>query len=57
MGHLSDFQRGQIVGVCLAAAPVTKTTTTLAVTRAAVPKVVTAYTHHGKTSAAERNST
>jgi hypothetical protein len=56
MGDLSDFQRGQIVGACLAAAPVTKTATSLAVSRAAVPKVVMAYTVHGKTSSTERNS-
>ena len=55
MGHVSDIQRGQIVGARLAAASVTKTATSLAVFRAAVPKVVTTHTDHGKTSAAERN--
>jgi hypothetical protein len=54
MGHVSDIQRGQIVGARLAAASVTKTATSLAVSRAAVPKVMT-HTDHGKTSAAERN--
>ena len=34
MGGLSDFQRGQIVGVCLAGASVTKMTTVLGVSRA-----------------------
>jgi hypothetical protein len=56
MGDLSEFQRRQIVGVCLVAASVTKTATSLGISRAAVPKVVTAYTNHGKTSAPERNS-
>jgi hypothetical protein len=36
MGDFSDFQRGQIVGVCLAGASVTKMDTTLGVSRAAV---------------------
>jgi len=55
MGYLSDFQRGQIVGARLPAASVTKPATSLALSRAAVPKVVTAYTDHCKTSSAERN--
>jgi transposase len=55
MGDLSDFQRRQIAGARLAGPSVTKTATPLAVSRAAVPKVVTAYTDHGKTSSAERN--
>ena len=54
MGDFSGFQRGQIVGARLAAS-VTKPATSLAVSRAAVPKVVTAYTDHCKTSSAERN--
>jgi hypothetical protein len=55
MGDLSDLQREQIFGARSAAASVTKMATSLAVSRAAVPKVVTAYTDHGKTSSAERN--
>jgi len=56
MGDLSDFQREQIVGVCLAGASVTKTATLLDVSRAAVYKVMATYTHHGRTSSAKRNS-
>jgi len=56
MGDLSDFGTGQIVGACLAVASVIKTATSLSVSRAAVSKVMTAYTNHGKTSSAERNS-
>ena len=55
MDHLSDFQGGQIIGACLAAASVTKMATSLGVSIAAVCKVVMAYTDHGKTSAPERN--
>jgi len=51
MGDLSDFQRGQFVGACLAGASVTKTATLLGVFRAAVYKVMMTYTHHGRTSA------
>jgi predicted transcriptional regulator len=54
MGDLTDFQRGHIVGARLAAAFVTATATLLGVSRAAVSRVMMAYTNHGKT--AERNS-
>ena len=40
-----------IVGAHLAVASVTKTATLLGVSRAAVSKIITAYTNHGKTSA------
>jgi len=50
-----DFQRGQIVGKHLGGASATKTVTLLGVSRAAVSKVMMAYTNHGKTSAAKRN--
>jgi len=43
MGDLSDFQNGQIVGARLAGASVTKTSTLLGVSRAAVPKVMMTY--------------
>jgi hypothetical protein len=56
MGDLSDFQRGQIVGVHLAGAFVTKTGTLLGVSRAAISKVMTAYTNRGKMSTPMRNS-
>ena len=36
MGDLLDFQRGQIVGACLAGASVTQTATILGVSRAAI---------------------
>jgi hypothetical protein len=54
MGDLSDYGTGQIVGVCLAEASITKMATLFSVSRA-VFKVVMAYTDHGKTSA-KRNS-
>jgi predicted transcriptional regulator len=56
MRDLSDFQRGQIVGVCLARVSATTKATLLGLSRAAVSKVITAYTNHGKTSSAKRNS-
>jgi len=46
MGEFSDFQRGHIVGVHLAAVSVTKMATLLGVSRAAVSKVMTTHTHH-----------
>jgi hypothetical protein len=56
MGGLSDFQSGQIVGAHIAGASVTKMTTFLCVSRAAISKIMTSYTNHGKTSSAKRNS-
>jgi hypothetical protein len=41
MGDFSDFHRGQIVGVHLAGASVTKMATLLGVSRAAVSRVKT----------------
>jgi hypothetical protein len=52
----SDFQKGQIVGAYLAGAPVNKTATLLGASRAAVLKVMMAYTNDGKTSSAKRYS-
>jgi predicted transcriptional regulator len=56
MGDLSNFHRGQIVGVHLAGASVTTTATLLGVSRVAVSKVMMAYTNHRKTQSAMRNS-
>jgi predicted transcriptional regulator len=55
MGDLSDFERGQIIGSCLAGASVIKIATLLGVSGATVSRVISAYTNHGKTSA-KRNS-
>jgi transposase len=56
MGDLSDFERGQIVRARLAGAFVIKTAILLGVSRATVSKVMSAYTNHGKTTSAKRNS-
>ena len=53
---LPNFQREQIVGVCLPGASVTGTATLLDVSIAVVSKVMMAYTNHGKTSSAKRNN-
>jgi predicted transcriptional regulator len=50
MGDLSHFERGQLIGVRLAGAYVTKTATLLGASRATVSKVMSAYTNHGKTA-------
>jgi transposase len=56
MEDLSDFERGQIVGSRLAGASLIKTTTLLGVSRAAVSKVMSACTKHGKIISAKMNS-
>jgi hypothetical protein len=55
MGDLSDFERGQIVDAHSAGASVI-ITATLGVSGATVSKVMPAYTNHGKTTSARRNS-
>jgi hypothetical protein len=47
MRDLANFERGHIVGVHLAGACVTKNATLLGVSRAAVSKVMSAYTDRG----------
>jgi IS30 family transposase len=49
MGDLSDFERGQIVAARLAGASVTKTATSLGVSRATVSEVTSTYTNQRKT--------
>jgi predicted transcriptional regulator len=56
MGDFFGFERGQFVGARLAGASVTQTATLLGVSRATVSKVMSAYTNHGKTKSAKRNS-
>jgi transposase len=56
MGDLFDFERGEILSAFLAGASVIKTATLLVVSRATVSKVMSAYTNHGKTTSANRNS-
>jgi hypothetical protein len=53
MGDLSDYERGQIIGVRLAGAFVTKTAILLAVPT--VSKVMSAYTKHGKKTSAKNS--
>jgi transposase len=50
----SRISKGHIVGACLAGASVIKTATLLGVSRAAISKVMMAYTNHGNTSSAKR---
>jgi transposase len=56
MGDLSDFEREQIVRARLAGASVIKTATLLGISRTTVSKITSAYTNHGKTTSAKRNS-
>jgi transposase len=56
MGDLSDFERGQFIGAHLAGASEIKTAILFGVSTATVSKVMSAYTNHGKTTSAKRNS-
>jgi transposase len=56
MGDLPDFERGQIIGAHLAGTSVIRTAILVGVPRATVSKVMSAYTDHGKTASAKRNS-
>jgi len=56
LGDLPDFQIGQTFGVRLTGSSITKTATLLGVSRAAVAKLMTSHTNHGKTSSADRIS-
>jgi hypothetical protein len=56
MEDLSDFEKGQIIGARLTGASVIKSATLLAVSRATVFKVMSAYTKHWKTTSAKKNS-
>jgi transposase len=53
---LSEFEREQFVGARLAGATVRKIATLLDISRATVPKVMSAYTYHGKTTSTKRNN-
>jgi hypothetical protein len=48
MGHLPDFERGQMIDTCLAGASVTKTATLLGVSRVTISKVISTYANYGK---------
>ena len=54
--RFSDFHKEQSVGARLAGATATKTATLLSLSTAAVAKVMTSHTNHGKTSSGTRNS-
>jgi transposase len=56
MGDLADFEREKIFDARLAVTSVTKAATSLGVSRATVSEVMSAYTNHGKTTSAKRNS-
>jgi transposase len=56
MGDFLDFERGQMVGACLAGTSVTESATLLGISRATVSKVMSTFTNHGKTTSAKRNS-
>jgi IS30 family transposase len=56
MGDLSDFEKGQIIGVRLDGGSAIEIATLLGALRATVSKVMSAHTNHGKTTSVKRNS-
>jgi len=56
MRDSSDFQKGRMVVARLTGASLIKTASFFGVSSAAVSKVMMAYTNHGETSPAKRNS-
>jgi hypothetical protein len=56
MEDFFDFGRGQTVRARLVGASMIKPATLLGVSRVTVPKVMSAYTNHGKTTLLKRNS-
>jgi hypothetical protein len=56
MRGFSDFERKQIIGDRLVGVSVIKTATLLGVSRVTDFKVMSAYTNHGNTTSAKRNS-
>jgi hypothetical protein len=56
MENLSNFEREQIIGVCLTGSSLTKTAILLCVLQATDSKVMSAYINHWKTTSAKKNS-
>jgi biotin operon repressor len=56
MRECPNFEREQIVSARLVGASLIKTATLLGILRAAVSKVMSAYTNRGKTISVKRNS-
>ena len=50
MRDLTDFEKGQIVGACMAGASIIKTTELLGFLRATISRMMTQFEKHEKTS-------
>ena len=50
MRDLSDFEKGQIVGACMARASITETAELLGFSRATTSRTMSEFEKHGKTS-------